>query len=450
MTFKRDPGGRFALLALCWHDAGSVGPRDRAEGGNLSDTIELARTGTPITDSNASMKPDIRRLQLHRSRPDRGGDGTARRPQRAVRGRSDLQMDGRLRCGSLQTFHHSQIGGVGHIEIHSAARTVGQCFRAWARRPDHLGPPVFIVRWCRCVDPPVLAANPDGIAHIVDPPHGFQIAGGRGTYPSTINVKLTWEEERTSPITSYPIPIITGYNDRFWTMMDNPDSRRFIGLWVRLRTVQGRIRTGHYDARLRDVVAIAIADAGNHYGLHLGQHWNVRLDSGLVGNGLPAHHRNDARRDGCIRRNYSLTRAAPSQVAHGWTPLQTCVSMRGSISWDGNISISIHPRQWHASAANDNFTDGGHATQRMDNRNADAGDIPDGCRQRRQLQAIGRDHSGRHRYLRRGAGALQRDRYKPVTTGIRSGSAFAFLRYGHVGVSRSAILGPESTAGLLR
>ena len=44
------------------------------------------------------------------------------------------------------------------------------------------------------------------------------IAPAAGTYPSTINVKLTWEEERTSPITSYPIPIITGYNDRLWTI----------------------------------------------------------------------------------------------------------------------------------------------------------------------------------------------------------------------------------------
>ena len=143
---------------------------------------------------------------------------SARRRQRAVRGRSDLQMDGRLRCGSLQTFHRPHDRQ--HRDLFSGAEwTVGQCFRAWARRPDYLGPPVFIARWCLAhVDYRYSAANPDGIAHIVDPPHGCDRAGGRGTYPSTINVKLTWEEERTSPITSYPIPIITGITTVFRTI----------------------------------------------------------------------------------------------------------------------------------------------------------------------------------------------------------------------------------------
>ena len=137
-------------------------------------------------------------------------------------------------------------------------------------------------------------------------------------------------------------------------------------------------------------------------------------------------------------------RAAPSRGCPRMDSCCTGVSMRGSISWDGNISISIHPRQWHASAANDNFADGGHATSgwtiatltqatfqwtaaaNVDSYRLSVGTIPGGTDIYDAAQ-----------------GALQRDRYKPATTGIRSGSAcLAFLRYGHVGVSRSAILAP--------
>ena len=56
-------------------------------------------------------------------------------------------------------------------------------------------------------------------------------------------------------------------------------------------------------------------------------------------------------------------------------PASLCVARSAGMAISRSQST---PRQWHASAANDNFTDGGHATERMDNRNADAGDIPNG------------------------------------------------------------------------